>query len=485
MKHQIFIRVKGWLLAVLYVVVAIPIYGRQITKEAMSDILKFSDIYNCISNNYVDNVDVSKLMDYAIDGMLSKLDPHSRYLTAQQVKESQEMLHGEFEGIGVSYVVVNDTLNVVQVIDGGPAWESGIEIGDKILYANDVCIVGMTSDSIQAHIKGKRKTKVSLLIDRGGKTFRQSLARDRIPVKSVVAAYLVKPDVGLVRFDKFSENTEKEVTSAINDLKRQGAKKIIIDLRDNGGGLLYSAVEILSQFLPEGTPIVETKGSRRPDNKLKSLGGYQKFLKDTIVVLINQNTASASEIFAGAMQDLGRAKIVGCRSFGKGLVQQPYQLSDGSEIRLTTSRYYTPSGRCIQRPYKNGKYTDSSEYGINPDIYIEPDTVKLTAIERAVIKKQLLVKISLRYYLQNKEILTAIKTPVQLYNDLDVSEMLRTLESELLETGIDYTKNEFEEASGFFSLLFKGLMAEYLLGQEAYYIIMNMESDEVKAALDV
>ena len=460
-------------------------YGREITSEAMSDILKFSDIYNCISENYVEKTDMSKLMEYATEGMLSKLDPHSKYLTAQQVKESEEQLQGEFEGIGVSYIMLDDTLNVLRVIDGGPAQSSGIKIGDKLLYAGDVCLVGMQTDSIQYYIKGKRKTKVNVLVKRGGDTFRQEITRDIIPIESVVASYLVAPDVGLIHLDKFAMNTEDEAVSAIKGLKHKGAKKFIIDLRGNGGGYLHTATELLSQFIPKGTLLVETKGYHRPDNRIESYSGYQKFLKEPLVVLIDGNSASASEIFAGAMQDLGRAKIVGCRSFGKGLVQQPFRFSDGSEIRLTVSRYYTPKGRCIQRPYKDGEYVDSLEYGIYPDVYVEPDTARLTPFEISLIKKQLPIKVSLKYYLGNREALSAIKSPEQLYNELDVSAMLRDIENSLLDAGIDYTEKEFADATPIMSLLVKALVAEYMFGRDAYQIIMNYESEEVKSALDI
>ncbi len=478
-------RLRGWLLIVMCVVLATPMYGKKLASEAMFDILKFSDVYSCISENYVDKTDMSRLVGYAIDGMLSKLDPHSKYLTVQQVKASQEMLQGEFEGIGVSFVVIDDTLNVVQVINGGPAYKSGIEIGDKILYAGDKCIVGMSADSIQMYVKGKRKTNVNILINRAGKCFNVDVIRDKIPLNSVVASYLVREDVGLVYIDKFAENTEKEVVCAINELKNKGAGKFIIDLRNNGGGLLNSAVELLSQFIPKGNLLVETKGVHRPDNKIESFAGYQKLLKEPVVVLINQNSASASEIFAGAMQDWGRAEIVGCRSFGKGLVQQPFHLADGSEIRLTVSRYYTPNGKCIQRPYKNGEYTDSLGYGINPDVYVEPDTVKITPLERAILKKQLLTKVSLKYYTDNKDKLSAIKTPMQLYKELDVTGMLHALEQELLNAGIDYTEKEMAESSKTISLLLKGLVAEYMYGPEAYHIVVNIESKEVSSALDI
>ncbi len=485
MKQCIFIRVKWWLLVALSVFVMTSMYGKQMSSEAVADIIKISDVYDIISNNYVDKTNTSDITGNAIEGMLSKLDPHSKYLTATQVKESQEMLQGEFYGIGVSYTLIDDTVNIVQLIDGGPAQKEGIEVGDKILYAGDVCLVGVPTDTIQAYIKGRRNTKVSLLIERSGRSFRQEITRDRIPISSVVSSYLVTPDVGLVRLDKFAENTGKDVVSAMNKLKQNGASKFIIDLRGNGGGLLYSAAELLSQFIPKGTLLVETKGEHRASKRIESYDGYQKFLRVPVVVLIDHYSASASEIFAGAMQDLGRAKVVGCRSFGKGLVQQPFHLSDGSEIRLTVSRYYTPNGRCIQHPYKDGEYIDSLEYGIYPDVYIEPDTVKMTSLERAVIKKQLLQKVSLHHYVKNKASFSAFKTPEQLYKESDVSDILSALQSELLNVGVDFTKNEFDECSDFFSLYIKGLIAEYIYGRDAFYVIINFESEEVRAALDI
>jgi carboxyl-terminal processing protease len=316
-----------------------------------------NEIIGYIENNYVDTVNATQLREEAITKMLSTLDPHSVYIPASDFVASNEDLRGNFEGIGVQFRIERDTVMVVNTVGGGPSEKVGVLAGDRIIKADGQSMAGVkiTNDKVMKHLKGPKGTHVKIVVIRRGlkNPIVFDITRDKIPTYSIDVAYPVSSTIGYVKLSKFSATTHAELAEAMKDLKRKGVKKLILDLRGNGGGYLNEAISVADEFLPKGKLIVYTKGIHRPKQSAYSTSeGEWDALP--VTVLIDEGSASASEIVAGAIQDNDRGTIIGRRSFGKGLVQEPLDLSDGSEIRLTVARYYTPTGRCIQRSYTRG-----------------------------------------------------------------------------------------------------------------------------------
>ena len=390
-----------------------------------------------VTQLYVDSVNQKKLVEDAIKGMLDKLDPHSSYSNPEETKKMNEPLEGNFEGIGVQFNILTDTLVVVQTIKKGPSEKVGILNGDRIVSVDGRAIAGvkMPQDSIVKLLRGPKGTKVRLGVVRRGATgvLYFVVTRDKIPMNTVEATYMIAPEVGYIRFDRFGATTGDEVEKALQTLKKQGMKDLILDLQSNGGGYLGAAVDVASQFLRPGSLVVYTQGRNQPKQVLKAEGGGL-FRQGRVVVLVDEFSASAAEIVTGALQDHDRALVVGRRTFGKGLVQRPIDLPDGSMIRLTTSHYYTPSGRCIQKPYEQGKkeeyaqdleqrYThgellhkdsirlDSSQVyhtlidkrivygggGVMPDVFVPIDTAQITKFHIALRRNNLINEATLRY----------------------------------------------------------------------------------------
>ena len=317
-----------------------------------------------VTNLYVDTVNEDKLVEDGIRGMIEKLDPHSSYLTAKEVKQANEPLQGNFEGIGVQFNMVEDTLLVIQPVTNGPSEKVGIIAGDRIVKVNDTIIAGvkMAKEEIMKRLRGPKGTKVVLGIVRRGiqDTLTFNVVRDKIPVHTIDAAYMVRPKVGYIRIGSFGAATHDEFVESMNKLKKQGMESLILDLQENGGGYLHAAVQIAEEFLQADDLIVYTNGRSVQRAEYKAKGGGL-FTKGKVIVLVDSYTASAAEIVSGAIQDHDRGIVVGRRTFGKGLVQRPIELPDGSMIRLTVAHYYTPSGRCIQKPYEKGKQKDYAE----------------------------------------------------------------------------------------------------------------------------
>ena len=317
-----------------------------------------------VTQLYVDSVDQKKLVENAINGMLSKLDPHSAYSNPEETRRMNEPLEGNFEGIGVQFNMLEDTLVVIQTIAKGPSQKAGIVNGDRIVSVDGRPIAGvkLERDSIMKLLRGPKGTKVKLGIVRP--SVREPLTfvvtRDKIPMNTLDAAYMIAPGVGYIRLDRFGATSGKEVRDAIQQLKKQGMKDLLLDLESNGGGYLGAAVEVASQFLNPKDLVVYTEGRATPKQVFDALSGGL-FRKGRLVVLVDEFSASAAEIVTGAVQDHDRGLVVGRRTFGKGLVQRPIDLPDGSMIRLTTSHYFTPSGRCIQKPYTPGQKEDYSQ----------------------------------------------------------------------------------------------------------------------------
>lgn len=319
---------------------------------------KLTDIIDVIDQEYVDSVDKKILFEKAITSLLHDLDPHSNYIAAEDLAEMSESIQGRFGGVGIRFTIYDDTLNVVNVVENSPAFREGIQKFDQIIVVDGepIANVKLTNDKVRKMLKGEEGTPVDVTILRKGETMDKRIIRGSVPVESISAYYMITKDIGYIRLGQFSMLSANEFYKAAFDLKNQGMKKLLFDLRYNGGGVLGSAVSILETLLDKGTPIVSTKGKNSPERVIYAEG--KPFLKDVeVAVLINSSSASASEIVAGAIQDNDRGIILGRRSFGKGLVQQDIGLKDGSNLRLTVSRYYTPTGRSIQKPYE-GSYEE-------------------------------------------------------------------------------------------------------------------------------
>jgi carboxyl-terminal processing protease len=404
-----------------------------------------------IENLYVDTVNANKLAEDAIRALLQKLDPHSDYLTPEEVKDLNEPLQGNFDGVGIQFNMLTDTLYVVQVIPGGPSEKVGLMAGDRIIYVNDSLIagVGKKNTDIMSRLRGKKGTTVNVKVMRGRNTnlIPFKIVRDKIPIYSLDASYMIDGETGYIKLNRFAATTYEEFKTALHELQTQGVKNLILDLQDNGGGYMNTAIEIANEFLKRGSLIVYTEGVHQAkEPAYATMRG--SFENGKVVVLINESSASASEIVSGALQDWDRAVIVGRRSFGKGLVQRPIPLPDGSMLKLTTARYYTPAGRSIQKPYENGNrdsysmevinrynrgeminadsihFPDSLKYytkenkrvvygggGIMPDYFVPIDTTRYTDIHRSLVASGVVNKFVMNYIDQyRKQLQSKYKT---------------------------------------------------------------------------
>ena len=481
-----------------------------------------------ISNLYVDNVDEGKLVEDAIRGMLEKLDPHSSYSTPKEVKALNEPLAGSFEGIGVQFNMVEDTLLVIQPVTGGPSEKVGIVAGDRIVSVNDTAIAGvkMSKEDIMRRLRGPKGTKVMLGIVRRGikDTLSFKVVRDKIPVKSIDAVYMIRPEVGYVRIGNFGATTHDEFCEALEKLTKQGMRNLILDLQGNGGGYLQAAVNIANEFLQKGDLIVYTEGRRMQRNEYKAKGNG-KFLDGKIVVLIDEYSASAAEIVTGAIQDQDRGKVVGRRSFGKGLVQRPIDLPDGSMIRLTVSHYYTPAGRCIQKPYtkvdskdyamdvmnrlKHGElmsadsihFADSLKCytlrehrpvygggGIMPDYFVPLDTLAYTKFHRELSAKSYIINANLKYVDANRKALRKRWTSFDefrrdfVFPKEEIDKMIADAAKDKI---VPKDNAELEKTLPKLSMQLKALVARDLWDMSEYCAIINEESEIVRKGVEV
>lgn len=496
-----------------------------VNEEALQK-LQMAEVY--INHLYVDSVDEKKLVEDAIRGMLEKLDPHSSYSTPKEVKAMNEPLQGSFEGIGVQFNVVEDTLLVIQPVTNGPSEKVGILAGDRIVSVNDTAIAGvkMTKEEMMRRLRGEKGTKVVLGVVRLGIDDRLSftVTRDKIPVKSVDATYMIRPGVGYIRIGNFGATTHEEFVNGLNSLRAQGMKSLVLDLQENGGGYMQAAVEVANEFLQRGDLIVYTEG-RRAGSRRYEAQGNGKIMEGDVVVLIDEYSASAAEIVTGAIQDNDRGFVVGRRSFGKGLVQRPIDLPDGSMIRLTVAHYYTPSGRCIQKPYVKGEkkdysmdvynrlkhgeltsvdsihFADSLKYytlkqkrvvygggGIMPDFFVPLDTTRYTKYHRELAAKSIVLNANLRYVdRQRKKLKAAYPTFEQYQKGYEVpASLLDTIVKEGEKKNIKPKDDaEKEKTMAALKVQLKALVARDLWDMTEYYAVFNEESDIVKRALKV
>jgi carboxyl-terminal processing protease len=380
-KKQNWIRIAEVLLGVVIgVIMTLTVVryreNRKILNAKYVEWRKLNLILDEIEENYVDTIDQAGMTDAAIVGALAKLDPHSVYMPPVKLEEAEEELAGNFEGIGIQFNVPNDTAIVLEVIAGGPSEKAGLLTGDRLLKVDDKVIAGVKfpQDSMVRRMKGPAGTKVTVTVKRGKEEIPFEITRGKIPLHSIDAFFMVDDTTGYVRLQKFSRTTDAEFIDAYSALQKQGMTRLLMDLRDNSGGYLDQALLLSNEFLAKGDTIVYMEGLHRKREVYRADG--RGSLKDlSLVVLISENSASSSEIFAGAIQDNDRGTIVGRRSFGKGLVQEPFYFTDGSGLRLTVARFYTPSGRCIQKPYDNYEYDIYNRY-TDGEIF-SADSVKL------------------------------------------------------------------------------------------------------------
>ncbi len=481
-----------------------------------------------ISSLYVDSVNEDKLVEEAIKGMLESLDPHSSYTDAKETKELEEPLQGEFSGVGIQFNMNKDTLYVIQTVPGGPSERVGVLAGDRIIYVNDTIIAGvkMKNSDIQKRLRGKKGTNVTIKVKRPGVkeliTFR--ITRDNIPLHSIDAQYMLDERTGYLRISRFGAKTHEEMMDALKELKKQGMTQLIMDLSDNGGGYLNAAIDMCNEFLDRGQLMVYTEGDNSPRNEANA-NGWGEYQDLHMVVMVNQYSASAAEIFAGAMQDWDRAVIVGRRTFGKGLVQRPFKFEDGSMMRLTVARYYTPSGRCIQKPYNRGdkkayekelleranegeyysldsiQFNDSLRYttrlnhriiygggGVMPDVYVPIDTSEYSTYYRDLSAKGILNQYVIKYVDKNR------KSIAKQYSTLDAfdrgfavsDEMMRDLIAMGEQDSVKFDEEKYRTSELLLKDIVKGLIARDVYGdQSAYNVIINHRNPDLKAAIEV
>lgn len=481
-----------------------------------------------IANFYVDTVNNDKLVEEAIKGMLESLDPHSTYTDAKETKDLEEPLQGEFSGIGIQFNMKQDTLYVIQTIVGGPSEKVGIIAGDRIITVNDTTIAGvkMKNSDIMKRLRGKKGTKVTVQVKRGSNpeliTFR--ITRDKIPLYSVDASYMLDNKTGYILISRFGAKTHEEMVEAIKKLEKQGMKQLIIDLGNNGGGYLNAVIDMCNEFLQRSQLIVYTQGNSSPRQEADADGfGHYKDLK--LVVIVDQFSASASEIFAGAMQDWDRAVVVGRRSYGKGLVQRPFKFDDGSMMRLTVARYYTPSGRCIQKPYTKGdkkqyeeelvdrykegeyyhldsiQFNDSLVYttlknrrtiygggGIMPDVFVPVDTSENSKYYRDLMAKGIINQYAVDYVDKHR---AEIKSTYKDLNDFDkrfalTDDNLRDFIAMGEKDSVKYDEKQYNTSKRLLRTVLKGLIARDVYADPgAYTIIVNHNNKDVQEALRV
>ena len=487
---------------------------------------KLMNALNAISSLYVDSINDKKLVESAITALLKDLDPHSSYIPREEVERINEPLEGEFEGIGIQFQIFEDTLMVVQTIAGCPAEKVGILPGDRIIYINDELVAGVKiqNSDIMKRLRGPRGSEVTVKVLRRGKPelLIFKIIRDKIPLYSVDAHYMIGNDIGYIKINSFGRTTDEEFVKAFTELQKKGMKHLIVSLQGNGGGYLATAIQLADQFLDRGKLIVYTEGFHQP--KKESLAtAVGKYETGKLVILVDEYSASASEIVSGALQDWDRAVIVGRRTFGKGLVQQQLPLVDGSMMRLTTARYYTPSGRCIQKPYKDGAdkyerelltrykkgelihpdsihFPDSLRYqtlrlkrtvygggGIMPDVFVPLDTTRFTDYHQKLVARGVINKVSVQFIDQNREDLKRkFSTFDKFEKEFTVDE---TFLQQLIQAGekenIPFQSSQFDTSRELIKLQLKALIARDLWDMNAYYRIIDNDNEVLKKAVEL
>lgn len=485
---------------------------------------KLNALLRIIDDQYVDTVNMGELVEEAMPQILSELDPHSSYIPAKDLEAVNADLKGSFSGIGIQFTIQNDTIHVNSVIQGGPSEKVGLMAGDRIVEVDDSAFVGkiVTNSEAMKRLKGEKGSKVKLGVYRPGEKdlLHFTVIRGNIPVKSIDAAYMINKKVGYIKVNKFGETTYPELLIALAKLNQKNCEGLIVDLRGNMGGYMAAAIQMVNEFLPNNRLIVYTQGRKSPreDYNSNGTGSNQKM---PLVVLVDEGSASASEIFAGAIQDNDRGTIVGRRSFGKGLVQQPIEFSDGSAIRLTIARYYTPSGRCIQKPYEKGKESeyeldlltryehgeffsadsikqDETEVyhtrlgrpvygggGIMPDIFVPQDTTGMTSYFRMAANRGLIIRYTFDYTDQNRSTLQKYDTPEKMEAYLKGQNLLNKFAAWAEKKGLKRRNNLMMKSRRLFEMSLYGNIIYNMLGMEAYVEYLNESDKTVLKAVEI
>ena len=485
---------------------------------------KLNALLRIIDDQYVDTVNMGELVEEAMPQILSELDPHSSYIPAKDLEAVNADLKGSFSGIGIQFTIQNDTIHVNSVIQGGPSEKVGLMAGDRIVEVDDSAFVGkiVTNSEAMKRLKGEKGSKVKLGVYRPGEKdlLHFTVIRGNIPVKSIDAAYMINEKVGYIKVNKFGETTYPELLIALAKLNQKNCEGLIVDLRGNTGGYMAAAIQMVNEFLPNNRLIVYTQGRKSPREDYNSYGTGSN-QKMPLVVLVDEGSASASEIFAGAIQDNDRGTIVGRRSFGKGLVQQPIEFSDGSAIRLTIARYYTPSGRCIQKPYEKGKESeyeldlltryehgeffsadsikqDETEVyhtrlgrpvygggGIMPDIFVPQDTTGMTSYFRMAANRGLIIRYTFDYTDQNRSTLQKYDTPEKMEAYLKGQNLLNKFAAWAEKKGLKRRNNLMMKSRRLFEMSLYGNIIYNMLGMEAYVEYLNESDKTVLKAVEI
>jgi len=484
---------------------------------------KLSNLLHIIDDQYVDKVDMDSLVEKAIPQILAELDPHSVYIPAADVEKATDELKGSFTGVGIEFTIRQDTIHVQNVIKNGPAEKAGIIAGDMIIAVDGKKFVGkiVTEDEAKHRLLGQKGTKVKITVKRFGhaKPITYTVTRGEIPTKTITATYMLDENTGYIKVNSFGEKTYPELLIALADLSQQGFSNLVIDLRDNVGGYMQSAVQMANEFLPKGKLIVYMEGRKQPRKEFRT-DGHGAYQKIPLVVLINEETASAAEIFSGAMQDNDRATIIGRRSFGKGLVQQQIPFPDGSMIRLTIARYYTPSGRCIQKPYVNGedenyaqdlltryqrgeyfsqdsiKHTGPAYHtglgrivygggGITPDIFVAEDTANVTSYYKQAILSGLILQYAYTYTDNNRAKMKQFQKMLDLAKYLEKQNLVGDFVNYADHRGLQRRNLLIRKSYTLLDRFINSRIIYNMLDEQALYEYLNQDDPAITMALKV
>ena len=484
---------------------------------------KLSAIVDLVSNAYVDSVSTDELVEDAIPELLKNLDPHSTYIPASNMQEVVEEMQGNFGGIGVQFSIHNDTVQVIDVISGGPSSKLGILPGDRIVTVNDSLIAGdgVNNRTVLTLLRGEKGTKVNVGIKRNGisELIDYEIIRGDIPIYSVDVSYMINPLTGYVKVSRFAEHTYSEFMQAMQKLNSAGAEKVIVDLRGNPGGYLVAVIQMVNEFLEEGELIVYTEGFSQA-RKTYTANNKGTCQDKTVILLIDEYSASASEIFAGALQDNDRGIVVGRRSFGKGLVQEQIPFNDGSALRLTVARYYTPSGRCIQKPYDEGNdqyyhdimnrvshgefqaadsihFSDSLKYetrtgrtvygggGVMPDYFIPADTTGYSSYYSKIVQKALVYHFAFEYTDKNRAELSQLTTVSDFIKLLDEKNIMSKFVQYASEQGVKRDAKGLKISGNIIETQIKAYITRNILGEEGFYPIIQKIDHTLKEAIQI
>ena len=500
--------------------------GQNAKSDSKAALQKLSTLYYLIDNFYVDTANIEKLTEDAIVAILKELDPHSAYISKKDVQKANEPLEGSFEGIGVTFQIFQDTILVISPVPGGPSDKVGILAGDKIVKIDGEDAFGKKVDNeyVAKHLRGEKGSKVTLGVKRGNsdEIIDFEVVRDKIPLNSISASFMIDKSIGYIKLDRFAKTSMDEFDDAMTKLKSKKMKSLILDLRGNSGGYLAVAAELSNQFLKNGMMIVFTEGDKSPKQVFNTDHNGQ-FSDGKLVILIDEGSASASEIVSGAVQDWDRGVLIGRRSFGKGLVQRPFNIADGSVVRLTTARYYTPTGRCIQRSYEKGsedyleemtkrmkhgefyhadsiQFPDSLKYstlisgrtvygggGIMPDIFMPVDTTYSTKLYTDLIRKGILNRYTLEYVMEHRAEILSQYVDFDTYNaDFEVTEsMIEDFKNFAEKEGVTWNEEQFLRSEPLIKLQIKALIARNEWDMEKYYQVVLRGDKVVNKAVEI